>query len=477
MAVWKSTTLNCHFVVGDHTLSVNDQDYYSVLGVSPHATPDEIKARFRYLAQAYHPDKFGSEGHRRVAEEDFKRINEAYQVLSDPLQRASFDQSRQSAFPPPPDPAEDSRGTTEEEGQQPEAAPHEAEASPDAEEGSSRQQRNGILRRRLAWSVAALVLVGCGVWYWGFHVPAGRAKVRAIDQQQREQDDARSKAEQETAAKKAGAEQTAEAARDATPRPPQTTVAAAIQDKIFVNSLGMKFVPVAGTKVLFSVWETRVTDYRLFAAQATSSGDRSWNNLEYAGQKVTPREDCPVAMMSWQDAQAFCKWLTEKERAEGKISARQRYRLPTDAEWSVAVGLNESQRGTPKERDAKTPGVYPWGRQWPPPPRAGNYADATAKRSFNKLPAIENYNDGYAAAAPVGSFTANRHGIYDLGGNVWEWCEDFYDGQSGNRVMRGGSWYNRESRYLLSSSRYHLPAVHRFQSVGFRCVLGDASSQ
>jgi curved DNA-binding protein CbpA len=445
-------------------LSVNDQDYYSVLGVAPEATPDEIKARFRYLAQAYHPDKFGSDGHRRVAEEDFKRINEAYQVLSDPLQRASFDQSRQSALPPPPDPVEDCRGATEEE------------CHP-AEEWPLRQQRNGILLRRLAWSVGALVLVGCGVWYWGFHVPAERARVQAIEQQQREQDDARIKAEQENAAKKAEAERKAEPARQATAHQPQVAVAAAFQDKLFVNSLGMKFVPVPGTKVLFSVWETRVKDCRLFAVQATSWGDRSWDNPAYAGQKVTPWENCPVVMLSWYDAQAFCKGLTDKERAEGRISARQSYRLPTDAEWSAAVGLNESQRGTPRDKDAKTLGVYPWGTQWPPPARTGNYADATAKRSFNKLPVIENYSDGYAAAAPVGSFTVNRHGIYDLGGNVWEWCEDFYDGQSGDRAMRGGSWYNRESRYLLSSSRYHLPPAHRFQSIGFRCVLGDNSSQ
>ncbi len=437
-------------------LAVKDQDHYSVLGVAPDATPDEIKARFRYLAQAYHPDKFSSDGHRQAAEEDFKRINEACQVLSDPIRRASFDQSRSAATPPPPDPAADSGGTTEEEQSPP-------------------PPRTGMWLW-LAGSVAALVLAGGGVWYWGVHVPAERAKARAIAQQAREQTDARLKAEPEDAAKTAPDEPKPEPAPQVTAPQVPAAVTPAIPGRIFVNSLGMKFVPVPGTKVLFSVWETRMRDYRKYF-QDIAGTDRTWETHQYSGQRVTPWEDCPVLMMSWNRAQAFCKWLTIKERKQGKISASQSYRLPTDAEWSIAVGLNETQPGTPQEKDAKTPGIYPWGTQWPPPARAGNYADATAKRTFNRLPAIENYSDGYVTASAVGSFPANRHGLHDLGGNAWEWCEDFFDGQSGDRVMRGGSWYNSEPRYLLSSSRFHMRASSGFRSVGFRCVLADASAQ
>ena len=82
------------------TRAVNVQDFYSVLGVSSRATLGEIKARFRFLSHAYHPDKFGTDGHRRIAEEEFKRINNAYQILSDPRQRAQFDRSRQTSPPP-----------------------------------------------------------------------------------------------------------------------------------------------------------------------------------------------------------------------------------------------------------------------------------------------------------------------------------------------------------------------------------------
>lgn len=69
-------------------------DLYSILDVSPGASLEAIKERFRFLAQAYHPDKFASPKHKRQAEERFKRINEAYRILSDPEKRAKYDKNR-----------------------------------------------------------------------------------------------------------------------------------------------------------------------------------------------------------------------------------------------------------------------------------------------------------------------------------------------------------------------------------------------
>ncbi len=71
----------------------------------------------------------------------------------------------------------------------------------------------------------------------------------------------------------------------------------------------------------------------------------------------------------------------------------------------------------------------------------------------------------------MGTFPASASGVYDLGGNVWEWCEDFYDGQSGARVLRGGSWFIIGRGYLLSSSRIIGSADGRNVDVGFRLVL------
>ncbi|MGD1083570.1 MAG: DnaJ domain-containing protein [Verrucomicrobiota bacterium] len=75
---------------------MND-DYYKILGVAPSASQADIKARFRFLSHAYHPDKFSTDGHKKEAEEEFKRINSAYQVLSKPNERARYDASHTEA--------------------------------------------------------------------------------------------------------------------------------------------------------------------------------------------------------------------------------------------------------------------------------------------------------------------------------------------------------------------------------------------
>ena len=225
--------------------------------------------------------------------------------------------------------------------------------------------------------------------------------------------------------------------------------ASATKDKPWVNSLGMKFVPVAGTEVLFSVWDTRVQDYAAFAT-ATA---REWKKTSFEQGPTHP-----AVNMSWNDAQAFAKWLTEKERTAGKLGAGQSYRLPADWEWSVAVGLNEARGGTPKEKDGKITNVYPWGAGFPPPRGAGNYA-----KSLNV--------DDFDNTSPVGSFAANKFGLFDMGGNVWQWCEDFHDGTGGRRVQRGGSWFYFTPQTLLSSYRNLSSPGIRYDTVGFRLVL------
>ena len=222
---------------------------------------------------------------------------------------------------------------------------------------------------------------------------------------------------------------------------------------LLVNSLGMRFVPVPGTEVLFCVWPTRVRDYQAFAV---ATGQR-WEKPTF-----TQGPNHPAVNVSWEDAQAFCQWLTAKERLEGKLTAAQGYRLPTDWEWSVAVGLVEPRAGTPKEKEAKIREVYPWGNQWPPPRGAGNYAESLDV-------------DDYKNTSPVGSFAANALGLNDMGGNVWQWCEDWYDSERQLRFLRGGSWnqfFNADQ--LLSSFRYLNNPDLRNDICGFRVVLTAA---
>ena len=308
----------------------------------------------------------------------------------------------------------------------------------------------------------------------------------------------------------------------------------------WTNSLGVRFVPVPGTKVLFSVWDVRVQDFAAFVKetgydQTAKLPALITNQIQmffrtnaisgivgsakegevfdpYQAQwfvgkptgifkaSIESVEGCnwqslelthPVCGVSWGDAQAYCAWLTKRERKAGKISESQSYRLPSDAEWSVAVGLNESSGGTPKQKDEQIRDVYPWGTNWPPPSGAGNYAGIEAKeikrpsclgkfgpKFFNdRMIMIEGYNDGYVRTSPVGSFRPNQFGLYDMGGNVLQWCEDCYDdGKSDTRVVRGSSWNDATDRELLSSSRLALaPGSHK-NNCGFRCVLVGEST-
>jgi formylglycine-generating enzyme required for sulfatase activity len=178
----------------------------------------------------------------------------------------------------------------------------------------------------------------------------------------------------------------------------------------------------------------------------------------------------PVVRVSWEDANAFCEWLTQKETNAGQIEEGQVYRLPTDLEWSAGDGLPDEGRNTPEERDGKLKD-FPWGKQWPPPPGAGNFADSSVRRGGS----IPGYHDGFPQTSPVGSFAANRLGLFDMCGNVWQWCRDSYKGgAAGSRdwgVQRGGSWGTSTPSELRASYRNVVDRADREVIYGFRCVL------
>jgi formylglycine-generating enzyme required for sulfatase activity len=227
-------------------------------------------------------------------------------------------------------------------------------------------------------------------------------------------------------------------------------------DRPFTNTLGMKFVPVPGTGAAFCIWETRVKDYAAYAA-ANAGVDGSWKKP--FGDKFKQEDTHPVVRVNWDDANAFCEWLTRKEMAEGKIKAGQKYRLPTDAEWSVAVGLGQEKGNTPEAKSRGIKDVYPWGKEWPPPKGVGNYE----------------FDDKFEYTSPVGSFAANKLGLHDMGGNVYEWCEDKWNPTRTYRVLRGASWSNYRPGGLLSSYRGGITPGGRYDYLGFRCVLVGGS--
>jgi formylglycine-generating enzyme required for sulfatase activity len=252
-----------------------------------------------------------------------------------------------------------------------------------------------------------------------------------------------------------------------TPTPPATYAA---RDG-FSNSLGMKFVPVKGTNVLVCIHETRWQDYAAFAKDnAGREIVNDWRDQTIDGVEIMERApEHPVVNVSWEDAQAFCRWLGRKE---ARI-----YRLPTDREWSAAAGIGGQEKRTrettPEMLADRVQDVWPWGTEWPPPQDAGNYADLSLPERTGRKGAqtLENYRDGYPTTAPVMSFRPNQLGIYDLGGNVWEWCQDWWNGAETERTTRGASFYDLGRPYLHSSRRGHHPADTRLGNHGFRCVM------
>jgi formylglycine-generating enzyme required for sulfatase activity len=225
------------------------------------------------------------------------------------------------------------------------------------------------------------------------------------------------------------------------------------------NHLGMRFVPVDGTHVLFCTTETTVGVYEQFL-EATGHPAPAKPHFEQS-------PDHPVVGVGSGDGIAFCDWLTKLEREKGLIGTKQRYRLPERREWDFAVGLVEPFAQRPAlEQEIRNKTFYPWGEQWPPVGGAGNFA----------ADQLEGYEDDFVFTAPVKSFTANAHGIYDLAGNVWEWTESDSVAGTPQWVLRGGSWIYFVPETLLASYEYRVSTGLKASSIGFRCVFEDVDS-
>jgi sulfatase modifying factor 1 len=223
-------------------------------------------------------------------------------------------------------------------------------------------------------------------------------------------------------------------------------------------------------------YEVRVADFRKFTNETSyrTEAEKEYGCVVWVGKelKIDPSknwrdpgflqsEEHPVVCVSHNDASEYVQWLGKKT---GK-----KYRLPTEAEWEYAA-----RSGGKKYK-------YSWGNGSP----SGNIADESFKRQLSSVTIWAGYDDGYVFTAPVGRFTRNELGLYDMTGNVLEWCQDWHDkdyyknsprnnpegppsGQ--DRVLRGGSWFN-DARNLRASDRLRSLPAYRFNYGGFRLVL------
>lgn len=221
-----------------------------------------------------------------------------------------------------------------------------------------------------------------------------------------------------------------------------------------------------------SAREVTNAEYKRFQAQHSSG---------MTGNRSLEIDSHPVANVAWDDAARFMNWLSKqdglspfyREENGSMVAADARgtgYRLPTEAEWSFAARMAGQ-----KERVR-----YPWSGKYPPKEKVGNFADESAKPLLPIV--IEGYNDGFAASAPTGSFPANPVGIQDLGGNVAEWCHDYYaanptGGGKGevdptgpasgtHHLVRGSSWRDASITELRFSYRRY--SREPANDIGFR---------
>lgn len=215
------------------------------------------------------------------------------------------------------------------------------------------------------------------------------------------------------------------------------------------------------------VHEVCVDGFWMGKTEVTNEEYRKWIPSHRSGggpDSSLDSNNLPAVMVNWEAAKAFAAWLTANSNKGYK------FRLPTEAEWEYAA-----RAGTTTSR-------Y-WGDD---PDKYYRYANF--KKSNLGKP---NYNDGYDEAAPVGSFLPNKFGLFDILGNVGEWCEDSYSESaykkhalinplytnSGNtHLIRGGSW-SLEPEYGRSAIRIHLRTgdirTWGFVDAGFRLVMTE----
>jgi len=221
-------------------------------------------------------------------------------------------------------------------------------------------------------------------------------------------------------------------------------------------------------------YEVTVEEYGAFVTATghpVTGGCRVWagewvyppeNDFRSPGWRRSPQPRDPVACVSWLDAKAYVAWLTEVTGSG--------YRLLSEAEWEYVAR-------------AGTDTSWPWGEEPSDGCQSANIYDASGARDFAFPWEPEACDDGFGAVAPVGSFTPNAFGLYDLIGNVWEWNEDCYkapyhhlpvnggayqeQGSCERRSVRGGSWITRTTRQR-SAFRGRDPETTVFSFFGFR---------
>lgn len=219
--------------------------------------------------------------------------------------------------------------------------------------------------------------------------------------------------------------------------------------EMYIESFWMDKTPV--TNLQFGIF-VKATGYKTdaeIAGRARGYEGGSFKiipGLNWKSFYATDRADHPVILVSWNDAKAYADWA-------GK-------RLPTEAEWEKAA------------RGGLVDKLYPWGDETP-----NGTQSNFAQQPMNIIP-----------TTPVQSFAPNGYGLYDMVGNVWQWCADWFEESyyavsstinprgpelGTTKVRRGGSWNVIQPFRLRNSNRGALPPYAFEPNLGFRCVVSE----
>lgn len=268
----------------------------------------------------------------------------------------------------------------------------------------------------------------------------------------------------------------------------------------YINSIGQKMIKVRpaifmmGSKKNESGRGSNESEHKIQITYHYYMSDKEVSNKQYrefknshhsgsSANKTLNSNNQPVVNVTWNDAAGFSNWLSLKEslppyyrEEKGKMiplninADIQGYRLPFEAEWAL------SARGIKQKK-------YPWSGNYPPGSVSGNYADDSASSHIANT--ITAYNDRHSVTAPIGTYAKNESGFYDLGGNVSEWCEDYYSPSAGlsankllvnpkgskkgtHHVVRDASWRDASIREVRLSYRSY--SKKKSNDIGFRLV-------
>jgi formylglycine-generating enzyme required for sulfatase activity len=403
------------------------KNYYQIMEISRTATQDEIKKQYRFLSQAWHPDKFPTPEQKEKAEEKLKGINEAYSILGNPAKRREYDRLTDYQQEP------HSEANTQ----------YKKSTSKDEQGKETPKRENTPVKSKNRLTGLLVVLSAIGV------LLCVTLLIFSLINQSSETATLPTNSVLPTNTKLVP-RTTDEVITLPTITPTATNTSNYIDDMIFIPAgeftMGQNNNASNETSHLVNLNDFYIDKYEVtnsmyskcvnagFCTPPTKSDSPS--NPFYFGNPEF--STYPVIYVTWDMANAFCEWREA--------------RLPTEAEWEKAARGNDGR-------------IYPWGNEFTE--NRSNFCDTNCPREWKN----KDYNDGYADTAPIGSFPQGQspYGVFDMSGNVYEWVADWSNLESGQEpVIRGGAW--SDSLATNATSRATFSSSSAYEFIGFRCA-------